>query len=57
MKRWLCKKLLPIIARLENKLWRVVYVKKVDTKDFNKHLMPNKDDFSNCVVNDEKDYT
>ena len=57
MKRWLCKKLLPIIARLENKLWRVVYVKKVDTRSFNKHLMPNKDDFSNCVVRDEKDYT
>ena len=32
MKRWLCKKLLPIIARLENKLWRIVYVKKVDTR-------------------------
>lgn len=57
MKRWLCKILLPIIARLENKLWRVVYVKKVSTKDFNKHLMPNKDDYSNCVVNDDKDYT
>jgi hypothetical protein len=57
MKKWICKILLPYISRLENKLWRIVYVKKVDTRAFNKHLMPNKDDFSNCVVRDDKDYT
>ena len=57
MKKWICKILLPYISRLENKLWRIVYVKKVDIRAFNKHLMPNKDDYSNCVVRDEKDYT
>jgi len=41
MKKWLCRILLPYIARLENKMWKVVYLRdKIED-----HLPPHKDMF------------
>ncbi len=51
MKRWICKLLLPVVSRLENKMWREVYARKPRKKDwfdeFMKHTMPCKDMFRN----------
>ena len=66
IKKSICRFLLPIVSRWENKLWRELYVKPrkycscITDKEFVeaiKSQSPNPEMFSNCVVRDDKDYT
>ena len=34
MKKWICRLLLPVVSKLENKMWREVYARKPRKKDW-----------------------
>jgi hypothetical protein len=73
IRNFILQKLLRFFGRMENKLWRELYVlqptqrctcvrKNKDMQEFTKRVSsqsPNPDMFkkSNCVVRDDKDYT
>lgn len=68
IKKAIARLLLPTISKWENKLWRILYArprrycKCISDKEFVKAIKsqsPNSEMFksSNCVVNDDKDFT
>ena len=70
IRNFILKKLLTFFGRMENKLWRELYVLKStkpctcnnnkNMQEFTKRVSaqsPNPNMFNHCVVNDDKDYT